>query len=166
VLRAYARYLRQAGIAYSQGYIADDADTSIRPSPRSIFRCSTTARSQACGESRVKKLGELHQAIEEALADVPSLDDDRILRRYVNAVDATLRTNYFQRNADGSRRRCWPSSSIRIWSTACRNRGPFREIFVYGVEVEGVHLRFGKVARGGFAGRTAPRTTAPKCSAW
>ncbi len=81
---------------------------------------------------------------------MPSLDDDRILRRYVNAVDATLRTNYFQRNtrwhAEGD---AGLQARSRHLVDGLPDPRPFREIFVYGAEVEGVHLRFGKVARGG-----------------
>jgi len=149
ILRAYARYLRQAGIPYSQDYIATTLDKypGIAASIVRLFQDSLDPSLEE--KPRLKRLASLHATIETELATVPSLDDDRILRRYVNAVDATLRTNYFQRNADGS-----PKAMFAIKLDPKELEGlpeprPFREVFVYGVEVEGVHLRFGKVARGG-----------------
>ncbi|MFK0165993.1 NAD-glutamate dehydrogenase [Rhizobium sp. NPDC090279] len=149
VLRAYSRYLRQAGIAYSQDYISATLDKYPRISA-SLFRLfHDTLDPKLSDKNRTKKLSELHEAIETELADVPSLDDDRILRRYVNAIDATLRTNYFQKNADGSPKAMLAFKLDPKLLDGLPEPRPFREIFVYGVEVEGVHLRFGKVARGG-----------------
>ncbi|MDE1991305.1 MAG: NAD-glutamate dehydrogenase, partial [Rhizobiaceae bacterium] len=149
VLRAYARYLRQAGIAYSQDYIAATLDKYQRIAA-SIFKLFyDTLDPRLSEKNRIKKLSELHAGIETELADVPSLDDDRILRRYVNAVDSTLRTNYFQKNPDGSPKAMLAFKLDPKLLDGLPEPRPFREMFVYGVEVEGVHLRFGKVARGG-----------------
>jgi len=149
VLRAYARYLRQAGIAYSQEYIARSLNhySDIAAQLFELFRIRfDTGLSNA---KRAEQDTNLTEAIEAALAEVPSLDDDRILRRYVNAIESSLRTNYFQTGADGA-----PRPALAIKLDPKRLEGlpeprPFREIFVYGAEVEGVHLRFGPVARGG-----------------
>ncbi|MDK4713719.1 NAD-glutamate dehydrogenase [Rhizobium sp. CNPSo 4039] len=149
VLRAYSRYLRQAGIAYSQDYISATLDKYPRIAA-SLFRLfHDTLDPKLSDKNRTKKLSELHASIEAELADVPSLDDDRILRRYVNAIDATLRTNYFQKNADGTPKAMLAFKLDPKLLDGLPEPRPFREIFVYGVEVEGVHLRFGKVARGG-----------------
>ncbi|OWW00983.1 NAD-glutamate dehydrogenase [Rhizobium sp. R72] len=149
VLRAYARYLRQAGIPYSLDYIATTLD-KYPVIAAMIFRLFYDALDPKFSEkARIKKATEHHQRIEKALSDVPSLDDDRILRRYVNVVDATLRTNYFQRNQDGSPRAMLAFKLDPHQVDGLPEPRPFREMFVYGVEVEGVHLRFGKVARGG-----------------
>lgn len=149
VLRAYARYLRQAGITYSQGYIADTLNR-YPAIAADIFRLfSTRLDPQVEAKTRAKKTNTLLADIEEALSAVPSLDEDRILRRYVNAIQATLRTNYFQKDAEGKPR---PMLAFKLDPKALDGLPeprPFREIFVYGTEVEGVHLRFGKVARGG-----------------
>ncbi|MCA1493317.1 NAD-glutamate dehydrogenase [Ensifer sp. NBAIM29] len=149
VLRSYARYLRQAGITYSQGYIADTLN-KYPAIAADIFRLFTTRLDPRVEpKSRVKRTHAVLAAIEEALSAVPSLDEDRILRRYVNAVQATLRTNYFQKDAEGRPR---PVLAFKLDPKALEGLPeprPFREIFVYGTEVEGVHLRFGKVARGG-----------------
>lgn len=149
VLRAYARYLRQAGIAYSQDYIATTLD-KYPDIAANLFRLFHDAHDIALAEkASAKKLADLHAKVETALSGVPSLDDDRILRRYVNVIDATLRTNYFQRNPDGSPKAMLAFKLDPKLVDGLPAPRPFREIFVFGVEVEGVHLRFGKVARGG-----------------
>jgi glutamate dehydrogenase len=149
VLRAYARYLRQAGIAYSQEYIASTLDRYPRISAAVVRLFQASMDPRLAEKPRLKRLVELHQTIETELAGVPSLDDDRILRRYVNAVDATLRSNYFQTNPDGTPKAMFAIKLDPKLLNGLPEPRPFREIFVYGVEVEGVHLRFGKVARGG-----------------
>ncbi|MGH6829166.1 MAG: NAD-glutamate dehydrogenase domain-containing protein, partial [Rhizomicrobium sp.] len=86
----------------------------------------------------------LAEAIETALADVPSLDDDRIIRRFRNVIAHVLRTNYYQSAAS--------AIAIKLDSAKLDELPaprPWREIFVYSPQMEGVHLRFGKVARGG-----------------
>lgn len=149
VLRAYARYLRQTGIVYSQAHIADTLARYPEISRRifTLFRDGFDPK--LSDKQRERKLTEHHLALEEALTAVPNLDDDRTFRRYVNAIDSTLRTNYFQTGADGQ-----PKPMLAFKLDPKQLEGlpqprPFREIFVYGTEVEGVHLRFGKVARGG-----------------
>ncbi|WP_422371947.1 NAD-glutamate dehydrogenase [Hoeflea sp.] len=149
VLRAYARYLRQAGIAYSQEYMAEclNRHASIAGKLFELFhiRFETGVKK----DRREKQCSELVDAIEAALAEVPSIDDDRILRRYMNAILSSLRTNYFQTGEDGAVR---PALAFKLDPKALDGLPeprPYREIFVYGSEVEGVHLRFGPVARGG-----------------
>src|SRR5207344_1136266 len=85
----------------------------------------------------------------EALQAVPSLDDDRVLRRIALLVGAIQRTNFYQPAEDG---RPKPYIAFKVASGELADLPapkPFREIFVWGVNVEGVHLRFGPVARGG-----------------
>lgn len=106
----------------------------------------------------------MHKTIEAALSGVPNLDEDRTLRRYVNAIDATLRTNYFQKNTDGTPRDLLAFKFDPKHLDGLPDPRPFREIFVYGTEVEGVHLRFGKVARGGLRWSDRGGITARKCS--
>ena len=149
VLRAYARYLRQAGIAYSQEYIARSLNhnSAIAAKLFELFRIRFDIGLSST--KRMETSASLIEEIEAALAEVPSLDDDRILRRYVNAIESSLRTNYFQTGADGSHR---PAMAFKLDPKRLEGLPeprPYREIFVYGSEVEGVHLRFGPVARGG-----------------
>jgi glutamate dehydrogenase len=149
VLRAYARYLRQTGIVYSQEHISETL-FKYPAIARRIFELFHNGFDPEMAEkARSRKLSDIHKAIETALAGVPNLDEDRTLRRYVNAVDATLRTNYFQTNEDGTPRDLLAFKFDPKQLDGLPDPRPFREIFVYGTEVEGVHLRFGKVARGG-----------------
>ncbi|WP_165217077.1 NAD-glutamate dehydrogenase [Affinirhizobium pseudoryzae] len=149
VLRAFARYLRQTGIVYSQAHIADTLARYPAISRR-IFALFRDGFDPAIAEKqRERKLTDHHAAIEEALIAVPNLDDDRTFRRFVNAIDSTLRTNYFQRGADGKPKPILAFKFDPKLLEGLPQPRPFREIYVYGTEVEGVHLRFGKVARGG-----------------
>ena len=100
------------------------------------------------GASRADMLEGLDRLVRSLLEDVSSLDEDRILRGYLGAINATLRTNYFQ--TDDGRPKDYLSfkfDSARV--PELPKPIPYREIFVYSPRVEGTHLRFGKVARGG-----------------
>lgn len=149
VLRVYARYLRQAGIPYSQEYMAKSLNSHPEISRR-LYELFRDRFDPALDErARKRRSAACIEAIEVALSSVPSLDDDRIVRRFSNAIGASLRTNYYQRDADGAP---LPVLAIKLDSKALDGLPeprPYREIFVYSAEVEGVHLRFGPVARGG-----------------
>ena len=85
---------------------------------------------------------------------VASLDEDRILRSFIGVIDATLRTSYYIQYKDGKRKDGGPADYISFKFDSAKvpdlpKPRPYREIFVYGPRVEGVHLRFGPVARGG-----------------
>jgi glutamate dehydrogenase len=149
ILRAIAKYLRQAGIAYSLSYMADTMAGQGRLSLL-IAQLFETKFDPALNDAkRASELTRIGQAIDEALNDVPSLDEDRIIRRYRNVIDAMLRTNYFQRASDGGLR---PTLTFKLKSGKIDELPlphPYVEIFVYSPRVEGVHLRGGPVARGG-----------------
>ena len=147
ILRSYGRYLQQAGIAYSQGFIAAALNRYpvIASDLYSLFdlRFNPTSKRRDATE---KKLAD---AIETALLGVPSIDDDQILRRFRNLIEATLRTNGYQPDGDGNPRTTFAFKLNPRLVEGLPEPRPYREIFVYGPEVEGVHLRFGAVARGG-----------------
>ncbi|SDY17751.1 glutamate dehydrogenase [Lysobacter sp. yr284] len=88
-------------------------------------------------------------ALKSLLDRVSSLDEDRILRSFIGAIQATLRTSYYQRASDGSERGYVSYKFDSAQVPDLPKPKPYREIFVYGPRVEGVHLRFGPVARGG-----------------
>ncbi|MFG1409780.1 NAD-glutamate dehydrogenase [Xanthobacter sp. VTT E-85241] len=157
--RALARYLRQAGIPYSQDYLwttlVNHADVAARIVQ--LFHTSFDPRLDASPEARAARGAPLREEIETALADVSSLDEDRILRRFVNLVDAALRTTFYQLDADGR-----PKGAIAIKYDSAKVEGlplprPMYEVFVYSPRVEGVHLRFGHVARGGLRWSDRPQ---------
>lgn len=104
---------------------------------------------QAAGQDRAAQGEAVHAALVKLLDGVSSLDDDRILRSIMGCIEATLRTSYFQTGADGA-----PAHTISFKFDSANvpdlpRPRPYREIFVCGPRVEGVHLRFGAVARGG-----------------
>ncbi|MGQ0837945.1 NAD-glutamate dehydrogenase [Actinokineospora sp.] len=149
VLRAYSRYLRQAGTPYSQEYIEDAvlAHTHVATALVTLFEtCFDPALSEPTRKSQsATQLAEITALIDQ----VTSLDEDRILRSLLTVIRATLRTNHYVRDADGESR---PYLAVKLEPRAVPDLPeprPRFEIFVYSPRVEGVHLRFGSVARGG-----------------
>jgi glutamate dehydrogenase len=154
ILRAYARYLRQAGVSLSPDYI-EQCLTANLPIARLlvklfIARLKPQAESRrASRDGRAELVAAIIEEIQGGLDQVASLDQDRILRSYLTLITATLRTNYFQRTADGTPKQY---VSFKIDSRSVPDLPlprPQFEIWVYSPRVEGVHLRFGPVARGG-----------------
>ncbi|SDO02806.1 NAD-glutamate dehydrogenase [Actinacidiphila guanduensis] len=148
VLRAYAKYLRQAGSTFSQDYMEDTLRTNVHTTRLlvNLFQARLSPDHQKAGSELTDGILE---ELEGALDQVASLDEDRILRSFLTLIKATLRTNYFQRGADGQPH---PYLSIKFDPQAIPDLPaprPAYEIWVYSPRVEGVHLRFGKVARGG-----------------
>ncbi|MDN3516680.1 NAD-glutamate dehydrogenase [Aquisalimonas lutea] len=146
VLRAYSRYLRQAGTAYSQAYMEE----TLARNPR-ITRLLVRLFHNRFDPERhdAKRAARLAEQIERALHDVPSLDEDRMLRRLLAAMQATVRTNAYRRDAAGNRRDWLSLKLIPERIPEMPKPWPAYEIYVYSPRTEGVHLRGGKVARGG-----------------
>jgi glutamate dehydrogenase len=148
VLRAYARYMRQVGSAFSQRYL-EDVVLGNAGITRLLIELFEARLSPAVSVNREARSAAIVARIEEALNDVASLDQDRILRTFLAMINATLRTNFFQVDDDGIDR---SSMAIKLDSHAIPDLPlprPKYEIWVYAPRVEGVHLRFGSVARGG-----------------
>lgn len=148
VLRAYAKYLRQAGSTFSQDYMEDTLRNNVHTTRLlvSLFEARMSPDRQRAGHELVDALLE---ELDAALDQVASLDEDRILRSFLTVIKATLRTNFFQEAAGGK-----PHDyvSMKFDPQAIPDLPaprPAFEIWVYSPRVEGVHLRFGKVARGG-----------------
>ena len=113
------------------------------------MRCSWPGSTRRRSKDGLVTAKHLKAKIKDALEAVPNIDDDTIIRRYVNLIEASLRTNHFVARQEG---RSGQSLAIKLDSRSIDGLPeprPWREIFVYGSEVEGVHLRFGSVARGG-----------------
>jgi glutamate dehydrogenase len=143
ILRAVAKFLRQAAIPFSQDYMEQALNRN--PDIAALLVELFVARNhpREASDAAANKAAE---RIEAALRDVPSLDDDRILRRFRNVIENILRTNFWQ---EGGAR---PTLAFKLQSQKLDELPaprPWREIFVYSPVMEGVHLRFGKVARGG-----------------
>ncbi len=158
VLRAYAKYLRQVGTTFSKDYIerALRANVEIARLLVRLFEArfdpDVTVASTAPGDGgagRQELTDALLEEIRAALDAVASLDHDRILRSFLTLVKATVRTNAFQRDEAGGPK---PYLSFKLDPRGVPDLPqprPLHEIFVYSPRVEGVHLRFGDVARGG-----------------
>lgn len=162
IFRAYWKYWRQTGARFSQEYVEQALvhNPAIVQSLIALFyaRCNPT-------QVETEKVDSIVQQIEKLLDSVTSLDEDRILRQFLGVILATLRTNYFQTTNTSEKNR--DDSHFSASSTNNSNKPylsfkfdpgkvpelpeprPMFEIFVYSPRVEGVHLRGGKVARGG-----------------
>ena len=148
VLRAFAKYLRQAGIPFSQSYMEDTLSAYPKIARRLVDLFLALHDPGNRKDADVRANGIVIE-INHLLDEVQNLDEDRILRRFVNLVRSTLRTNFFQKGADG---RPKPYMSFKLDSQKLDELPlprPLVEIWVYSPEVEAVHLRGGRVARGG-----------------
>jgi len=148
LLRACGRYLRQAGIPYSNDYMecALNAHPKIIRHMIDLFHARFDVDFAGARETAVDTL---RLAITQELDAVESLDEDRILRRFLNLIECTLRTSFYQHDQEGAYK---DYISFKLDSSLVDELPlprPMVEIFVYSPRVEGVHLRFGKVARGG-----------------
>ena len=150
-MRAYAAYLRQIRSPFGPRYIADTLirHAGVTRDLIELFRTRLDPDLKLAPDARKHAADELVVRIEGALVSVASLDEDRILRKYLGLVLATVRTNFFQRDTQGS-----PPETIAFKLDSARvdelpEPRPFREIWVYSPRVEGIHLRFGQIARGG-----------------
>ena len=148
VLRAYAKVMRQIGFALSQSFIEGTLAThaSIARSLVELFksRFDPARAADAAGHA-----AEQVRAIEAALEGVDNLSEDRVLRQYLALILATTRTNFWRRDAQGRRRSFTSFKFDRSRVPGLPEPRPMFEIFVYATRFEGVHLRGGRVARGG-----------------
>ncbi|HEU5036930.1 MAG TPA: NAD-glutamate dehydrogenase [Nocardioides sp.] len=145
VLRAYAKYMKQGNSPFALDYIEDALRNNVDITRLLVLLFEIRFDPKA----DLARAEMVEERIARALDDVASLDHDRILRSYLTHIRATLRTNYFQPAADGSAK---PYMSFKLEPSAIPDLPeprPKYEIFVYSPRVEGVHLRFGAVARGG-----------------
>ncbi|HEX9086874.1 MAG TPA: NAD-glutamate dehydrogenase [Arthrobacter sp.] len=143
VLRAYAKYMRQMGNTNSYGFLADTllANPDVNRGLSALFEARFDP--SLGEEARRIRQDEVLAGLDAAIEKVATLDADRVLRTFKNLIQATLRTNYFQNK---------PHLSFKLDPSAIEGLPfprPMFEIWVYSPRVEGVHLRFGKVARGG-----------------
>ena len=145
VLRAYSRYLLQIGTRFSFRYIVDTlvANPEIAAQLAQVFRIRFDPQLASNDASPAA------DAVRSAIDSVASLDHDRILRQLLTVMMATVRTNHWQFDPDGGPR---PALAIKLRPSSIPDLpkpAPAAEIFVYSPRTEGVHLRSGRVARGG-----------------
>ncbi|MCC9203602.1 NAD-glutamate dehydrogenase [Arthrobacter sp. zg-Y769] len=143
ILRAYAKYMRQVGTANSYGFVAGTLLSNPDVARALIALFEGRFDPDLTEEERRAAVEQAGAALESGLEQVPTLDADRVLRTFATLINATLRTNFYQDK---------PYVSFKL-NTGAIDGAPFPrpkyEIWVYSPRVEGVHLRFGEVARGG-----------------
>ena len=148
VLRAFTKYLKQVGIPYSRDYLI--AVLARHPDVAAALVTLFHAENDPhFAGHRERATTMAHEVIAAAVEATTSLDEDRILRRYLNLTEAIVRTNAYQRDSAGARR---PALALKFDCARVESLPepkPYREIFVYSPRVEGLHLRFGPIARGG-----------------
>ena len=148
LIRAYSKYLRQIGFTYSQDYIED----ALAKHPILVNALVELFKIRFDPEytgSRDAGAIALRSNINHLLSKVENIAEDKVIRRFVELNLATLRTNYYQHDSNGQLK---SYISFKFDSSAVPELPlphPYAEIFVYSPRVEGIHLRGGKVARGG-----------------
>ena len=147
ILRAYAKYMRQIGSSFSRDYIANTL--ANYPDIAKLLVDLFTLRYNPKIKQSAKKEDALLVVIKEQIDKVSNLDDDRIIRRYLDLILATLRTNFYQADAQGNEKSYVSIKMLPDLIPEMPLPKPKFEIFVYSPRIEGVHLRGGKVARGG-----------------
>jgi glutamate dehydrogenase len=160
LIRTFSRFLRQVRVPFSQDYMWATLrkHSGLASKLVDLFHARFDPRiPDKKGADRDKREAAIIAEIETALSAVDSLDEDRIVRRFVNAVQSAIRTNYYQIDKDGQPK---PDISIKFSSRKLDGMPlpkPLYEIFVYSPRFEAVHMRFGKVARGGIRWSDRPQ---------
>jgi glutamate dehydrogenase len=176
ILRAYAKYLLQIGVPFSQSYMEetlqrypavarilvalfdarfnpDLASSNVELAPclkRMGIDSAERYLANFVATSREEQIGAVDKLLGKQLSKVASLDEDRILRAFASVIRATLRTSFYQNEDCQGRAKDYVSFKFDPSMVPDIPKPvPYREIFVYSPYVEGVHLRFGPVARGG-----------------
>jgi glutamate dehydrogenase len=146
MLRAYSKYLRQCGSSYSNNHVASvlGAHPTVTKALVELFAASFDP-----GAADDGRRTEVLDGLSTAVGSIISLDVDRIISAYISVLSATVRTNYYVTDEDGSPRKVFAVKLRPREIPLAPEPRPLFEIYVYSPTVEGVHLRFGSVARGG-----------------
>ncbi|WP_113905890.1 NAD-glutamate dehydrogenase [Aliidiomarina celeris] len=147
ILRMFAKYMRQIGVTFSQSYI--ESTFTRYPKIAKLLVKLFYTKFEPGVKGVEKKVDAILQKLAVELDAVSSLDDDRIITRYIDLIKAALRTNFFQKTEQGEEKSYVSVKFLPEEIPEMPLPLPKYEIFVYSPKVEGVHLRGGKVARGG-----------------
>ncbi|PKG80929.1 NAD-glutamate dehydrogenase [Colwellia sp. 75C3] len=150
IIRAYGKYLRQLGLGYSEEYFQQ----ALIDYPNIVHGLINLFEARfALSNDSIKQRQAVTEVIKaelmESLSTVIKIDHDRILRNFIAAISATVRTNFYQATSTGEQKKY---CSFKIKSGEIDDAPqprPYVETFVYSPQVEGVHLRFALVSRGG-----------------
>src|SRR5690606_8748132 len=154
LIRLYARYMKQLRMTLSQEFIAATlaSNLDITRNLVALFKCCfdpKLAGQDGDKSDRSERSKRLESKILEALDGVANLNQDQVLRTYLQLICATVRTSFFQRDGEGQEK---PYIAIKLTPRQLAlvpEPRPEFEIFVYSPRFEGIHLRAGKIARGG-----------------
>ncbi|MGH0241656.1 NAD-glutamate dehydrogenase [Sinorhizobium meliloti] len=159
LVRTVSRYLQQIRIAYSQDYMwaTMRKHGNIAAQLSTLFQHRFDPHLALSLTERMEREEAIARNIDETLKTVTSLDEDRIIRHFVNVIRSTVRTNFYQADSSGQSK-----AQIVLKIDSRKIDGlplprPLYEIMVYSPRVEGIHLRFGKVARGGIRWSDRPQ---------
>ncbi|MBP6951272.1 MAG: NAD-glutamate dehydrogenase [Alphaproteobacteria bacterium] len=147
LIRSYAKYIRQLQVTFSQVYM-EEVLAKYPLICHLMIQLFTCQFSPDCKEERDRARDEILNRIKSLIESVDNLDEDRILSKFVNVIQSTLRTNYYQFSGNNPK----PYISFKIDCSSIDEMPlprPMYEIFVYSSRIEAIHLRGGKVARGG-----------------
>ena len=147
IIRAYAKYMRQIGSSFSIDYVANTM--ASYPEIAKLLIDLFNQKFNPKLRPNKSKIESIENNVLEKLDKVSNLDDDRIIRRYLDLIKATLRTNFYQNNEQGEVKSYVSFKLLPANIPEMPLPMPKFEIFVYSPRIEGVHLRGGKVARGG-----------------
>jgi glutamate dehydrogenase len=148
ILRLYCKVLRQAGSTFSQSYMEETLARHAGIARRLVRLFERRFDPAHADGGSLDQISEV-QAIDHALDRVESLDEDRILRAYLTLILKSVRTNYYQTGPSGESK---PALAVKLASSTIDLLPlprPLYEIYVYSPRTEGLHMRAGKVARGG-----------------
>ncbi len=150
LLRSYAKYLRQAGFPYSQSHIESVVNENPDTARSLVTLFEALFDPDPSGSPKSRDAQAAAAAVASDIDALVSMDTDRVLRAFAELIQATLRTNYFVTQEGSARSQNVLSLKLdaQLIEELPLPRPKF-EIFVYSPRVEGVHLRFGYVARGG-----------------
>lgn len=143
ILRGYAKYLQQLGNLNSYRFMVDTLLSNTKATHALLALFNAKFVPELDWSIRVRSMDAARNELLASIQETPSLDADRLLRTFMNLIEATLRTNYFQNKQH---------LSFKLNPSAIHNSPfphPSYEIWIYSPRVEGVHLRFGALARGG-----------------
>lgn len=154
MLRAYQKYLYQTTYRFSQTYIAEALFSvpNITKLLVKYFNCKFDPNQKIAIDKNIENLNEIEKQIDDELAKVKDATHDDIVKKFLMVIKATLRTNFFQKNSPNS---SGDYKNYLSFKFDCKKIShlplplPYAEIFVYSPTVEAIHLRGGKVARGG-----------------
>ncbi|MDR3370818.1 NAD-glutamate dehydrogenase [Rhodoferax sp.] len=148
ILRAYIRYFKQLGFAFSQSYIEDTLGKNAALT-QLLFELFNTRFNPDFAGDRAAAQQQLSGQIEAQLSAVASLEEDRVIRQFYNSILSTVRSNAWQTTSSGGFKTYLSFKFNPKQMPGVPEPKPLHEIWVYSPRFEALHLRNGKVARGG-----------------